>query len=175
MNSRPALVHISPYRFWLILLLLAAISGCEKDDICVEGNTPLMIVRFYDANDPAVSKQVTGLRIIGIGNGNPVNTFSDRSTTDSIGLPLRLDSSTSAFTFILNSADDNGMEAGNIDTLDFQYEVVSQFISRACGYIGTYENLGSTLTPDTENWIQNIEITNPLVQSTDSVHVKIFH
>ena len=134
-----------------------------------------MIVRFYDASDPEVFKQVDGLRIIGIGNGSPVDTFSDRTSTDSIGLPLRLDSNVSAFTFILNSADDNGMEAGNMDTLNFQYDIGPRFISRACGYIGVYQDLGSTLAQDSENWIQSIEITNPIVQSTDSVHVKIFH
>ena len=175
MNSRPALANNIPSRIWFILLLLFSFSGCEKDDICVEGDTPLMIVRFYDASDPEVFKQVNGLRIIGIGNGSPVDTFTDRTATDSIGLPLRLDANTTAFTFILNSADDDGLETGNIDTLNFQYDVGSQFISRACGYIGLYENLGSSLTADAENWIQTIEITNPIVQSIDSVHVKVFH
>lgn len=176
MNRRPALVI--PYRivFWLFLMLLFLLPGCEKDDICVDGDTPLLIVRFYDAADPASLKQVSDLRVIGIGNGNPVDTFADRSATDSIGLPLRLDTNTTSFAFILNSADDgDGMETGNPDTLSFQYDIQSQFVSRACGFIGIYENIQHTITPDTTSWISNIEITRSLVQFSDSTHVKIFH
>jgi len=175
MNSRPALANSYRTVIWLILVLLLPFLGCEKDDICVDGDTPLMIVRFYDAADPGSLKQVSGLRVIGIDNGNPVDTFADRSSTDSIGLPLRLDSSVSSFVFILDSADDNGMETGNPDTLDFQYEIRPQFISRACGFIGTYDNVQQTITPDGESWISSVEITRAFVQSSDSAHVKIFH
>lgn len=165
------------YRYFLglSLLLLFPFLGCEKDDICIEGDTPLLIVRFFDASNPDSLKQVSGLRVTGIGNGNPVDTFADRSTTDSIGLPLRLDSVATSFAFILNSADDNGMESGNPDTLHFQYEVGSRFVSRACGFVGTYDDLQQTATTDADNWISNVEITRTFVQFSDSVHVKIFH
>jgi len=175
MIRRPALVNSYRTVLWLILILLLPVLACEKDDICVDGDTPLMIVRFYDAADPSSLKQVSGLRVVGIGNGSPVGTFADRSSTDSIGLPLRLDESTTSFAFILNSADDEGMETGNIDTLSFQYDIQSQFVSRACGFIGTYDNLQPTITPDSESWISSVEITRALVQFSDSAHVKIFH
>lgn len=175
MNSRPALAYFYRYFLGLILLLLFPFLSCEKDDICIEGDTPLLIVRFYDALDPESLKPVAGLRVTGIGNGNPVDTFADRSTTDSIGLPLRLDSGATSFAFILNSADDNGMESGNPDTLAFQYEVGSRFVSRACGFVGTYDNLQHTTAADADTWISNVEINRALVQFSDSVHVKIFH
>lgn len=176
MNSRPALVKSCRIIFSLILMLVLPFLGCEKDDICVDGDTPLLIVRFYDAADTVSLKQVNGLRVIGIGNGNPVDTFSDRSATDSIGLPLRLDSNTTSFAFILNSADDgDGLETGNPDTLSFQYDIQSQFISRACGFVGTYENLQQSVLPDSESWISDVEVTRAFVQFSDSAHVKIFH
>ena len=175
MNRSPALANSYRTIIWLILILLLPFLGCAKDDICVDGDTPLMIVRFYDAADPTNLKQVSGLRVIGIGNGNPVGTFSDRTATDSIGLPLRLDETATSFVFILNSADDDGMETGNPDTLRFQYDIESQFISRACGFVGVYNNLQETSTPDSDNWISDIEISRAFVQFSDSTHVKIFH
>ena len=162
--------------FCSLALLCAFITvSCEKDDICVDGDTPLLIIRFYDQADPESTKSVNGIRVIGVGNGSPVNTFSDRSTLDSIGLPLRLDMGATDFVLIRDSEDDNGMEIGNTDTLQFTYTPGRSFVSRACGFIGQYEELSSQLTADTDNWIQSIEITSPLVQSIDSAHVKIFH
>lgn len=175
MNSSPAFANSYRIVIWLILVLLLPFLSCEKDDICVDGDTPLLIVRFYDAAEPGSLKQANGLRVIGIGNGNPVDTFADRSTTDSIGIPLRLDDNVTSFVFILDSADENEMETGNPDTLSFQYEVGSQFISRACGFIGTYDSIQQTITPDSENWISSVEITRAFVQFSDSTHVKIFH
>ncbi|MDH3697482.1 MAG: DUF6452 family protein [Flavobacteriaceae bacterium] len=157
------------------LLCALFIGSCEKDDICVDGDTPLLIIRFYDQADPESTKSVNGIRVIGIGNGSTVNTFTDRSTLDSIGLPLRLDMGTSDFILIRDSEDDTGMEIGNIDTVRFTYTAGSKFVSRACGFIGQYEDLSSQLTADTDNWIQSIEISTPFVQSIDSAHVKIFH
>ena len=175
MNRSPALAHSYRIVFWLILILLLPILACEKDDICVDGDTPLLIVRFYDASDPTSLKQVTGLRVVGLGNGNPVDTFTDRTATDSIGLPLRLDEVTTSFAFILNSADEDGMETGNPDTLSFQYDIQSEFISRACGFIGTYDNLQESITPDSDSWISSVEVSRTFVQFSDSTHVKIFH
>lgn len=159
------------------LSLLAAIfiAGCEKDDICVDGDTPLLIIRFYDQANPESAKTVPGIRVTGIGNGGPITSFADRSTLDSIGIPLRLDMGVSEFVFITNSEDDNGAEIGNQDTIRFTYTPTSTFVSRACGFIGQYEDLNSELTADADNWIQNIEISTPFVQSIDSAHVKIFH
>ena len=83
------------------------ISACEKDDICVDGDTPLLVLRFYDAQDTASFKSVTSLRIIGVGQDNPVNTFADRSSTDSVAIPLRADQSSTQFFLILDSNDDD--------------------------------------------------------------------
>lgn len=175
MHSRPFPITSILIVCSLTLLSVIFMAGCEKDDICVDGNTPLLIVRFYDQADPESTKTVAGIRVIGIGNGAAVSSFADRSTLDSIGIPLRLDMGTTEFIFITNSEDDNGMEIGNQDTLRFTYIPSSTFVSRACGFIGQYEDLSSELTSDADNWIQSIEISTPFVQSIDSAHVKIFH
>ena len=40
----------------LLLLGIIFISSCEKDDICVEGDTPLLVIEFYDAEDTSTLK-----------------------------------------------------------------------------------------------------------------------
>ncbi len=161
--------------FILVLVLTMAFGACEKDDICVEGDTPLLILRFYDITDTSATKAVPSLRIIGIGNGAPVNTFSDRSSRDSVAIPLRINQGNTQFLLINNSAGDEGAESGNIDTLQFDYETEEVFISRACGFVANYNQLSDSLVTDTDNWIQNIEITLPSVNSQQQAHVKIYH
>jgi len=166
-------------RIGIIFLFCITFSACEKDDICVDGDTSLLIIRFYDAENPTEFKAVPRLRVIGVGNDSPVNTFSDRSTLDSIGIPLRTTISSTQFTFILDSNDDdNGMETGNNDALNFSYDIDEKFISRACGFVANYQNLSSDFTPALENWIQSIEITKTTVQTETeetTAHVKVFH
>ncbi len=162
----------------IVMILLFGVlffSSCEKDDICVDGDTPLLVILFYDATDTTVLKSVSSLRIIGIGNGEPLDTFTDRSSIDSVGVPLRINEVNTQFQFILNSDGDDGAETGNIDTLQFNYQTNEVFVSRACGFVANYEIDTDSLTIDTDNWIQGIEITNPSITTQFSAHVKIFH
>lgn len=158
----------------LVLIFLMSYS-CEKDDICVDGDTPLLIIRFYDATDTLVLKAAPALRIIGLENGDPVDTFTDRASLDSVAIPLRINEPATSFKIILNSEGVDDVETGNIDTLLFNYETQEVFISRACGFVANYDNLSELLSADSDNWIQNIEIANPSINSQDSAHVKIFH
>ncbi len=163
-------------RFFLCFLGFVLIFSCEKDDICVDGDTPLLIIRFYDAADTTQFKSVSSLRVIGLGQETPVDTFTDRSTLDSIGIPLRINEISTGFQLILDSADDDDeLETGNSDTLNFNYTTQEVFVSRACGFIANYEGLSDELTSDSENWIQSIEIVNPSITNQNSAHVKIFH
>ncbi|MGB5460033.1 MAG: DUF6452 family protein [Eudoraea sp.] len=159
----------------LVLIVIISFTACEKDDICVDGNTPLLIIRFYDNENPGELKAVPSLRVVGLGQSSTVNTFSDRTSLDSIALPLRINEANTGFILISDSADEDDLETGNNDTLTFDYSTLEVFISRACGYIANYDDLGELLTSDSENWIQNIEIVSPLIQQQDSAHVKIFH
>lgn len=163
----------------LFLLSIISFSACEKDDICVEEGTPLLVIRFYDAENPTEFKTVPGLRILGVGQIITVNTISDRtSNLDSIGIPLKIDDIITGFTFITNSADDtDDMETGNSDVVNLNYLVNEKYISRACGFVANFDDLSTDFTADPENWIQSIEITKTLVtnETTITAHVKIFH
>jgi len=160
---------------WLSCLLLFGLLGCEKDDICVDGDTPLLVIRFFDSTQPETPKAVDNLRVIGLGNGDPVPTFADRSSLDSIALPLRPGETETTFILIRDSQDEDGVETGNPDTLRLNYVSREAFISRACGFIANYEDLESQLQTDSENWIQSIEVDTTSVQNQDSRHVSIYH
>jgi len=159
--------------------LLCHFSSCEKDDICVDNDTPLLVIGFYDILDPDAEKDVTSLRIraFGLDSISSDDTFTDRSTTDSIGIPLQInDPGISQFEFISDSADDDeGDEAGNIDTLTFNYTVVEEFVSRACGFIANYSELDTSRTVYSTDWIKRVEVIESTIENSNSIHVKIFH
>jgi len=159
----------------IIVLGIISFSACEKDDICVDGNTPLLVIRFYNEADSANTKNVTTLRVIGLGQTSTVNTYADRSTADSLAIPLNPVSSNTTYLLIANSADEDEVEIGNTDTLTINYESKEVFISRACGFIANYENLIPSLSTDDDNWIRNIEVISSTVENSETAHVKIYH
>jgi len=158
-----------------LFALVVLLTHCEKDDICVDGDTPLLIIRFYDSENTSSLKEVPSLRVVGLGQSSTVNTVDDRSSADSIAIPLRINEANTRFLLIMDSADEDDVETGNIDTLTFNYTTNEVFISKACGFVANFEGLTEELTVESENWIQNTEIVSPLIQKQDSAHVKIFH
>ncbi|PWL37512.1 hypothetical protein DKG77_14465 [Flagellimonas aquimarina] len=164
----------------LVAFSLIYVSSCEKDDICVDGDTPLLVIGFYDAIDTTVFKSVPLIRIKGIDNDSILTTdsFNDRSNSpDSLLIPLRIDGISTTYEVITDSADDETTmeETGNRDTLSFNYSVSEQFISRACGFVANYNTLTIGLTTDDSNWIQNITVVEDTIENSNNIHVKIFH
>ena len=172
--TRYPLKKLFSYLLTLFLVVLFSF-GCEKDDICVDGDTPLLVIVFRDTADTTLAKAVNSLRVIAVGNENPVTTITDRSPLDSIAIPLDLEAGFTEYVFIADSADENEMETGNPDTIRFTYTVTPDFVSRACGFVGRYEGVTIDVTPDTLNWIEETEIRIPDIIKQDSAHVAIFH
>ncbi len=171
-----AIVAVPGKKIAILFLFLGIVfMACEKDDICVDGDTPLLLITFYDIDDPAELKEVQSLRVVGLGQASTANTFADRTSLDSIGIPLRPNEQSTSFLFIQNSGESDNLETGNIDTLTFNYSTREVFVSRACGFVANYEDLTDSRTTGSENWIQNIEILRSSVQKLDSAHVKIYH
>ncbi|WP_435625138.1 DUF6452 family protein [Flagellimonas sp.] len=174
------------YPILSILFLVAYTSSCERDDICVDGDTPLLVIGFFDIDDTTTVKSVSSIRIRAtdidsVLSDNESFGFSDRGNTgsspqDSILIPLRTDEINTSFTFITDSADDDaGLETGNIDTLTISYTTRENFISRGCGFVINYDTLDVQLTLGSENWIQDISIQQQTIENSNNVHVKIFH
>lgn len=170
-------VFTSPYSFLgLLFAFILGLQACEKDDICVEGDTPLLVLRFFDAESPEQTKAVTRLRVLGLGQEEVVDTFNDRSNLDSISLPLRIDAAQTGFVFIFQSeSGEDGQETGNRDTLYFDYNTQEVFASRACGFVVQYDGLQAEANSDGDNWIDSIEINQASVTTSESAHVSIFH
>lgn len=160
----------------LFFLIIITIASCEKDDICVEGDTPLLVIEFYNISDPSSSKTVPTLRVVGVGQNITVNTVTDRTAQSTISIPLKTDEDITSFIMINSSASaEDGSETGNIDIINFSYKRLEEFLSRGCGFVVNYNELQANVTTDTSNWIQDIEITRTQVINSDSTHVKIFH
>lgn len=160
----------------LFFLAIVAMASCEKDDICVEGNTPLLVIEFYDVTDTAALKSVPTLRVVGVGQSVTVNTVADRTALNQISIPLKTNLDETSFLLISNSASgENGAETGNIDTVNFSYQRLENFLSRGCGFVVNYDSLNATLTQGSANWILDIQVTRSQVINSDSTHVKIFH
>jgi len=160
-----------------LLFLVTYFSSCEKDDICVDGDTPLLVIGFFDIEDTTLAKSVPTFRITETISNTEINTItSGSSSLDSIGIPLRIDASSTSFAFITESTTtEDEEETDNIDTLTISYTITEAFISRGCGFVANFEELGVQLTNDEENWIQDISIQQQTIENSNNIHVKIFH
>ncbi|MBD0850016.1 DUF6452 family protein [Maribacter arenosus] len=156
---------------FFIVLGIISFAACEKDDICVDGDEPLLVIRFYDITDTTEFKDVTNLEVRGLISPDTLDVISN-ADLDSIAIPLRADAS---FTSFVISRQESSDDTENIDVLTFSHGTKDVFISRACGFIANYENLSSELTTDSDNWIESIEIVNTTIENSDTAHVKIFH
>jgi len=168
----------------LLLMIIVQAASCEKDDICVEGDTPLLVVGFYNIDDTTEFKSVTALRIKALDNdsilgleGSEEFGFSDRANSpDSITLPLQIADSSTTFQLVSNSADDEeGNETGSIDTITFIYTVNEEFISRACGFVAHFNELDTVRNVFEDDWIKRITLQETDVELSNTIHVKIFH
>lgn len=181
-------------KIYLLLLVVFALSGCEKDDIC-DANTPTtprLVIEFYDVANPAVLKNVTNLKVIGPDNEegvilNETATIEELkyiSNANRIAIPLNPLTLTSELNLILNFGNSN--EALVLtDNLKFNYTTRDEFVSRACGFktLYTLNPTSNTLFPiilndnanvDQGNWIKDIEILQSNIDTENEVHVKIY-
>lgn len=165
------------FRIGILLFIgILAVASCEKDDICVEGDTPLLVLEFYNINDTSALKTVPTLRVVGVGQNVTVSTVADRTALNTISIPLKTDVDVTSFIMISASASaEDGSETGNIDTVNFSYKRLEDFLSRGCGFVVNYDSLQANVSADTNNWIKDIEIIRSQVINSDSTHVKIFH
>jgi hypothetical protein len=175
----------------LLLLLLLTTASCEKDDICPESTptTPKLILRFYDISNQYDTKNVTSIGVTSLDENGETFVLAGFNgvTTDSISLPLRIQTTAenfTRFTFYKDFAlDDNGTPndpsddifSGNPDVITFTYKREDIYVSRACGFKTFFSELIVTVESDGENWIINPLILNRTIENEISAHVKILH
>ncbi len=129
----------------IVFTAIFAVS-CEEDDVCVGEGTPYLTVVTRNAAEQ--TNLIDSLLIERIdANNAAIDTLYSWTVTDSIKLPLGgLDESVSYFRIKRRAS-------GIPDILTVNYSPKSSYVSKACGFRITYENLGYETT---FNEIQNI-------------------
>lgn len=171
------------------ILLTVSLSTCERDDICPEDvpTTPRLIVEFYDLLNQENIKNVPDLYVQGIGNDNPLSTFTGNSDVSLVELPLKTDESSTQFRFIKDYAiNDNGTPndftddyvTGNEDIITINYTIKNVYVSRACGYKTTYKAVNIQFdSADMDRWIALAQPLNDnqSIEDETTTHFKFFH
>jgi hypothetical protein len=158
----------------LLLVLSIFFSSCEKDDIC-DANTPTtpkVVIEFYDVANPTTVKNVTNLGVIAPGFTNGF----EFTATSKIKVPLKTFEDNSILHFIQNGSMDPTSD-DNLDEITFNYSRKTVFVSRACGFktlfiLNTTNPI--TVTPDSNNWIQSVIVSQPNIENEDETHIKIY-
>ena len=146
----------------LFMAFLTTLLSCEKDDICVEENTPSLIISFYDNDDHEQLKKLTNSYIWVVGMDS-LNNYNNNSL-DSIAVPLNLSENVTKYVI-----ENNVIK----DTIEFNYSRKDTFISRSCGYITIFENLA--IGNNTTHWIKDTEILNATIENETFTHINIYH
>ena len=152
-------------------LLIIFVFNCEKDDICLEGTpgTPRLIIRFFDQNEKIIPKPLSNVTIKALSKDEDYVVFSG----DSLGIPLKLISNSTIYTFTYLDVLDN---QDKIDTLKFNYKREDYYVNRACGFLS---NLIFT-TPaleilDKESIFLGFKILNDTIKNENQAHLAIYH
>lgn len=172
----------------LLLIFCLSFSGCEKDDIC-DANTPTtprLVIEFYNISDSSILKNVTNLKVIGEGKDEAI-IFNPSATGESqylvngssISIPLKTDSDTTTYTFILNSGNPNPALI-DIDKVTFNYSRNNVFVSRACGFKTLFQFVPNNATEHTavpaakQEWMQYISVEKSNIDNENDTHIKVF-
>ena len=128
-----------------------------------------MILSFYDLNSGNL-KEVNNLKIQGK-NSDEIYLYQ---TIDSIGIPLKNLEQLTIYS-LTKDYNESSTSSGNSDQLYINYNYNYSYISRACGFITSYDLENLIIEKDTSNWILNTEIIKTNISNEENIHVKIFH
>lgn len=152
---------------FLALISIVIFSACERDDICIDETTPHLIILFNDATNTSEKKSVN--LTVEIEVSGTLTPIMNEVTTDSIAIPLRVDTNLTKFKFIKNIDNEDAI----VDEFTLNYTTNEVFVSRSCGFKTTYHDL--EISNVITNWIQNISIINSTIENETASHISIFH
>ena len=156
------------------LLALVLFLACERDDICAESTptTPQLVIQFFDADNISDSKPIN-LDLIEVEREDTLFFTGDTL----IRIPLKTNTESTQFRFTKNRGiDATAEEPENEDIITFNYTTNEVYISRACGFKVTYDDLSliNTNGPD-GRWIEDITINSESILDENTTHVSIYH
>lgn len=161
------------------VVLIMLILGCQRDDICPETTetTPMLVLRFYDAEERESTGRPTNLSIRSMVNDS-IKTLYQRINEDSIAIPLRTDQNTTTYTFTIfdsESNDENQEFTPDTDTLTFTYGSEEIYVNRACAYKVIYNSVKLTVEGgDDGEWIDSFIIEEPNIEDDTEAHINIY-
>ncbi len=165
----------SKFKFYLIMAIFLILApGCQRDDICAAATqtTPMLLISFFDAEDPDTPNPVSNLIVRELSFDTIIY---NRQNTAEIRIPLRVDSGTTEYEFILNAPADGAVDESNLDRITFTYDPQEIYISRACSFKVNFMNLTSQLNEDDDNWIEEISIVEENIENETDAHIFIYH
>jgi len=173
-------LNINILKILLVLFVtITTLISCERDDICIEENTPYFIIRFYDVDNPEFFKSVADIKVElgGIDGFYEDNGLTISAFTDSIAIPVKVTEDITKFKLTVVKIDEDDNLYENNDTFELTYTRENDYVSRSCGYKTLYYDVNFNLEDDEDNWIKTIVPTeDPLnIVNQDAAHVKIYH
>src|SRR5690606_1632298 len=164
-------------KYFLLILVVILFSGsCQRDDICSAATqtTPMLLISFYDEEDPETPKPATNLIVRELSYDTLIY---NRENAEEIRIPLRVDTSTTEYEFILNApADDEDEDESNIDRITFSYNPEEIYISRACSFKVNFRDLEVQINEDDiDIWINSFTIEEDNIENETSAHIIIYH
>ncbi len=161
---------------FFLMIVITAIYACEKDEICLEENTPRLIIRFYDNEEPDKFKKVSNLAVRVEGIEDYYLDGSISIATDSIVVPIRVEQDFTKIELVLNG-NDLDSENDNADFINLTYNREDKFVSRSCGYKALFYDVETSFETDDDNWINSIITVETPQNITNEyeAHVKIYH
>lgn len=159
-----------------LVLLAILLVGCTRDDICPSGTatTPNLIIRFKNKLDTTLVKKVIGLSVkTDYENPDLLIAISD---TDSISLPLNINSDTTRYKLIKTTVV-GSLTMIKEEKIEVIYQREDLYVNRACGFKMRFNSLtGSKIQdPNMQPWIQNIKVVRDTVNDETKAHINIFH
>lgn len=158
--------------YFILLSILLLFGGCTKDDLCSETTqtTSLLVIEFRDITDRLTAKAVQDLRIR---VNNMDSTEIATSVNDTIvAVPLTTEADLTSLLLTLNGSDEINK---NTDIVSFTYDREEVYLNRACSFKMVYNNVLISISDDTDNWILDTEVINPVVENENEAHITIFH
>lgn len=158
-------------QFILLFLIAISFSACEKDDICLSPTTPKLILRFYDAANPAELKPVINLSIWAEGKDSIPNYRS--VDVDSVAIPLNTNAAQTIYHLKINNTTGNTAD-NQYDKITISYTAEEVFVSRSCGFKMIFNSVQIATT--NMGWIQSFTPnTLTTIDNETTAHVQIFH
>lgn len=155
-------------------LLILIVTGCQRDDICSAATqtTPMLLISFFNVEDTTAPKPATNLLVREIFYDTIIY---NRESAAEIRIPLRVDSGTTEYEFILNAPAEGAADESNADRLIFSYDTEEIYISRACSFKVNFMDLSVEVNPENNPWISSITIVEENIENETSAHVRIYH